>query len=205
MSGRLERAAFTLIELMVVMGILAIILSFALPAFNSVGRAAGLQSGANVISDTLKLARQTALAQNRKIMVRFYDVSGVGSSHAFNTLRLYGYDDSGKIPVPMGPFIKLPQGIVVDSTPDFSTILSADNLDLPSAREDLPAQKNVPFKTLEFGPTGGTNLPLATSKGDKWFVSIKNENEPAFSGTPGRNFVTVVVDSVTGRLKTFQP
>ncbi len=72
MSPQLEiRGAFSLVELLIVIAIVAVLSSLALPAFNSIRNAGGLTKTANDISGILEQARAYAMAQNTYVWVGF--------------------------------------------------------------------------------------------------------------------------------------
>jgi type II secretory pathway pseudopilin PulG len=56
----------TLIELMLVIVIMAIIMTFAVPAFVGIGRGAGLRSAVQGVRSTLSLTRQWAITHREK-------------------------------------------------------------------------------------------------------------------------------------------
>ena len=203
------RVAFTLIELMVVMTIIVILLVLAVPAFNSIGKASSLTNGATAVADELKLARQIATARNRKVTMRLYKLKGeVGATQEYRAVRLFMVDDKGVLS-PAASIKRLPPGIIMVSTDNFSTLLGTSNPPPNGINtENLPDAPDTPFKQIEFLPTGGTSLAQAgaQSGADKWFVTVKAETAPAGkAGMPAPNFVTVMLDPVTGRVRTFQP
>jgi len=71
---------FTLIELLVVMGIMAIIVAIAIPVVAGLQGAYSLDSVGQVIAGQLTLARQTAVASNHPVQVRFYKLADYNSS-----------------------------------------------------------------------------------------------------------------------------
>ncbi len=89
----------------------------------------------------------------------------------------------------------------------YSTLLSSANVTPPPGVEDVPNAPNATYKSVEFGPTGGASLDAVGGAlgGDKWFVSLKTEIDPENDSTHAKNFITMVIDPITGRLKTFQP
>jgi uncharacterized protein (TIGR02596 family) len=201
-TGTVSRRAFTLIELLVVMGLLAIVLTFALPAFNSVSRAGNLTNGGYMVEDAFKLARQMAVSQNRRIIIRFYKTAGeVGLTKDYRAFRLYVYDANGN-PTPAGPLKKLPAGIIMPDDIKYSTILT----NAPdTGTEDIPGASSASYSAVEFGPDGSLKLDPDGAAGDRWFVTIKVDGEAETGGLPGKNFITVMLDPVTGRTKKFQP
>jgi prepilin-type N-terminal cleavage/methylation domain-containing protein len=65
------RSAFSLIELLIVIAIIAVLSALALPAFNSIRNAGGLTQTANDIAGILEQARAYAMAQNTYVWVGF--------------------------------------------------------------------------------------------------------------------------------------
>ena len=65
------RSAFSLIELLIVITIIAVLSALALPAFNSIRNAGGLTKNANDIAGILEQARAYAMAQNTYTWVGF--------------------------------------------------------------------------------------------------------------------------------------
>jgi uncharacterized protein (TIGR02596 family) len=64
--------AFTLIELLVVVAIMGLLLALVAPAVVPMMQSSNMNKAAEMISDELNFARQTALTQNRDVEVRFY-------------------------------------------------------------------------------------------------------------------------------------
>jgi uncharacterized protein (TIGR02596 family) len=127
---------------------------------------------------------------------------------------------------------KLPVGIIIytDTTGKFTTLLPAmsnstspsptwpgaisTSLKAATGTETLPgATTATSYAAFQFKPTGGTNLdPLGTigsnsSTSDKWFMSFKIQTDPIPTGStkPAINFITVVVDPITGRVRSYRP
>lgn len=61
-STNIRRAGFTLVELLVVLGALALLFAVSIPAFRSFGRTSDLNNGAEEIMSALRLARERAAA-----------------------------------------------------------------------------------------------------------------------------------------------
>src|SRR4051794_35822389 len=60
---------FSLIELLAVMGIIALIVGFTIPAVTTMMRGSQLTQGSQLLGDQIALARQLALSENRSIEV----------------------------------------------------------------------------------------------------------------------------------------
>lgn len=65
----MRRAGFTLVEIMVVVGILSIVAMLAIPAFHSTGDEQKVEGAAREIADALACARSEALKAGRKYRV----------------------------------------------------------------------------------------------------------------------------------------
>lgn len=68
-----NRAGFTLIELMVVVGLMVLLLAFAVPAFQGIGRSAGINAAVHELRTTVSLARQWAITRRERTCVVFPD------------------------------------------------------------------------------------------------------------------------------------
>ena len=82
LTGRFDRqtarlrAAFTLVEMLVVLGIIVLILSVAVPVLRGVLGARGISNSVDVISGYLTNARIQAMSQNTYVVVGFYQAQG---------------------------------------------------------------------------------------------------------------------------------
>lgn len=74
-SASAKAQAFSLVELLVVMGILGIAMVIVLPAVSGIQTGSGLTSTAHRIADTLSLAREYALAHNTYVWAGIDEVS----------------------------------------------------------------------------------------------------------------------------------
>src|SRR5207237_4838930 len=70
---KLKRGAFTLIEMIVVTGVIAILMVLVVPAFTSIKGAGDLTSAAYTIKGVLEQARTYAMANNTYVWVGFYE------------------------------------------------------------------------------------------------------------------------------------
>ncbi|HKP05518.1 MAG TPA: hypothetical protein VJU77_19365 [Chthoniobacterales bacterium] len=83
-----EPAAFTLIELIVVIGIIVLLTVLAVPAFTNLGSSGDLTKAADLIAGTLAQARTHAIANNTYTWVGFYE-EAAGTPAATNETPPY--------------------------------------------------------------------------------------------------------------------
>lgn len=220
----MKQRAFSLVELLVVMVIIAIIASLTIPAFTSLGKAQALGTAGSNILDQLALARQTAVAQNRVVEVWFYKrlenpsrVASAGNVAKFRSYQTMVYDEEVKNNFAQTTMQDFPARHILLEDKVFSTLIFpyAATGTTPARtflKEDLsPNEKNVEYQFIRFKPTGSADLGITgtPTDTDRCFLTLKSENDPAVgTGTgarPANNFFTVMLEPVSGRARTYRP
>jgi len=204
-----RRVAFSLVELLVVVGIIVLIISLLIPAFRGISGGIQLTTAASSVVAELNLTRQTALSESQEVELRFYKLPDAnGQEPAFRTMQRYRVSDDQ----PLGKITHIPPPIVLTDMEKFSTLLSSFNGGaVPKTQNTLQGMSNVPYRSVRFRASGATSLdPLGANGGaDRWFLSVVNQNDlrtaTAESAKPCNNFITIQIDPVTGRTRTFQP
>lgn len=217
--------AFSLLELLVVIGIIALVASFVIPAASTMVRGTALNQGAQQITDRLSYARQSAITKNRPIEVRFLrygarEVPGEDPTNAatgyYRAIQLLEVFDTG-LTVSLDKIHALPQSVVMDAA-GLSTILpgsttvtiplpvqSPTNNDVPlpgSVAGRTPIASQYQYVAFRFLPNGSTSLSPTGS----WYVTLKVLKSPQDSPTiPPANFFTLQIDPVSGSMKGFRP
>ena len=193
-----ESSAFSLIELLVVMAIMALMISLLVPAFNSIGESNRITSATQIVVAELNKSRQEAIARNRAVEVRLYTIApkdepGNTSLRAVRALRSIVLDESANYGsnARFGRLSHLPGGIQIST----NTTLSSTTLSANST-EPLPGFGSSTYVAFRFRPNGGTDLSTNVT----WtLVSDRGR------GAPPPNFATIQLDPRTGRARLFRP
>lgn len=203
--------AFTLLELLSVMAVISMLAVASVPALRGTLDGINVSGAAGVAEAEILLARQTAISRNLPVEVRIYKHDD-GSGEAWRMLAIVipaalsgrasdEWVTSGKV---------LPGNVVIEPTQEYSTVLgkavpaSADKIAPWSSQESAIAPKllqNKNFVGFLFNPDGSTNLP----NGQPWCLTLKNPRSQPVGDGPAANYVSIVLDSLTGRTLAYQP
>ncbi len=202
-----KSSGFSLIELLTVMAVFSILTAATLPALRGTLDGYNISGAADLAGAEIALARQTAISRNLPVEVRIYRHDD-GTGEAWRAIGLVipasasgaAADEwiaQGKV---------LPGNILFDDTGDFSTIVSEANASaIPVKATELPTApgfiKNKEYVAFRFQPDGSTNLP----SGQPWCMTLRSPRSQPEGGAPAANYVSIVLDSLTGRSMTFQP
>jgi uncharacterized protein (TIGR02596 family) len=194
----MRRRAFSLVELLVVMAIMVLVLTLLTPAFNSVLRGGAITRSGQSVSDQLALARQTAIARNQIVTVRFLKMPGDGveTEPRYRGMQAVAQQDDGSLK-PLSRVVKLDPNNEISDTAELSTIIAKPSV---SGSTDV-AGKSVPYAGFRFRPDGSTDLDLTSSDG--WYLTIK-DTQPSADPIP-TNFFTIRMDPFTGQTRVFRP
>ncbi len=213
--------AFSLIEMMVVLGVVSILLAFAAPNLFSLLSSSTLSGEGSVVQNQLTYAQQTAISKSADVEVRFFklaDESAGRPDAAYRAFQLYQYTPEGEM-VPITSFFRIRSPVAVHES--LSTLLDTGNqgdrtdsaygFDSPRQGEALvPAGKggekvNTPYVAFRFRPDGSTDLPHRSGEAeDTWYLTLV-QGEGALQNEDPDNFVCLQVNPYNGKINVFRP
>jgi uncharacterized protein (TIGR02596 family) len=200
--------AFTILELLIVIGILCILAVVTMPSVLSSLQGIKITQGTQVVLDQITLARQLALSRNRGIETRFYgykDSSDADGKTHFQGIQNFELQDDGTAK-PLGKMVRLPSGIILDASQTLSTLLSSSRVKQWTANDtqiSLPQiGTSYDVRSVVFRPDGCTDL---APNGQFWFVTLHAENAGDNLAALTKNFSLIQIDPWTGGASVFRP
>ena len=198
-QGRLHGRAFTLVELMVVIGIIALLATAAIPAFSHLIMAGRLAAGGRMLIDEMTFARQTSLSRNLPVELRIYKLpphnTTVGSPTTWRGFQVFEMSSAGEKSVSNLQLLAAP--VVISSNTSQSTALTKTQT-APANAVGPFAASSVRYVAIRFSPSGMAGVTSTDN-----YVTLIQENGKPLSD--GANFVTVQVNPVTGAVRSFRP
>jgi uncharacterized protein (TIGR02596 family) len=195
-------AAFTLIEILVVVALIAMLLAISgLGLGNSIS-SMQLSAAANGLSGTLNHAALLARRENRPVQVRFYKFATAENPdarfRAYQLAMMDGINPDGSASIQLLSEIhQLPSGVVMSPDARFNTL--AGQAEQTPGASDPSFGPNYTFASYEIRPDGLTTLP----KNEPGVITLFLEgHKPEASGLPA-NFRAVVLNSLNARARIY--
>ncbi|HSI85809.1 MAG: Verru_Chthon cassette protein D [Candidatus Methylacidiphilales bacterium] len=207
-------SGFSLIELMSVMAIFSILAAASFPSVKGVMDSYNICGAADLVESQIALARQSAMSRNIAVEVRIYRYND-GNGDAWRAMALViPAEVSGRATDEwVTQSLHFPGSIILEDSSSYSSVLTAAQPPPAAGKWTAPwsgtessttaprALLGKKYVSFRFQPNGSTNLPS-----DKpWCLTLKPLNSKPVSGRPAPHFVSLVVDSMTGRTSLYQP
>jgi uncharacterized protein (TIGR02596 family) len=209
--SRPKDSAFTLIELLMVLGIIALMASLMAPMLSSVLRGTSLTEASDKVIGLLSLSHQAALTRSQTIEVRFYSYTNPempGDTGGCHGLQAFSLDDSGKYS-PITKLQLLPQNIIITTNANLSSLLGSNNR-IPYGSGGIAIPRvgtNYSYNWFRYYRSGGTSLQNApTPSNNVWCLTLENlSDENVGATTPPPQSCTLTVDPYNGTVRTYRP
>ena len=115
-----SRAAFTLVELLAVVGIMGLLAAVAVPALKGLSGSGGRKQALSQVMGALEIARNTAISTGTNAAVIFPDRNFASQPYRYRSMAVISWDATNTNSVTtnsmLGSWITLPQGIVLHDT-----------------------------------------------------------------------------------------
>lgn len=190
--------AFSLVEVLVVITIMVLLLVLLVPAFRSIGSANQLTSASQILVAELTKARQEALARNRIVELRFFEVPPKDGGNdpdqvSVRAIQKVILDQLGELGpgAEIGRVVYFPGRIHISPELELSTQVLTH-----TGSTNLPGPGLSNYSAFRFRPNGSANMS------ERIFWTIVNDQD---TEVPPANFATVQLDPRTGRVRLFRP
>ncbi len=217
-AGTDPRYGFTLLELMIVAGIMVLLSALAVPTAGKLMGASRLSQAAQLLVNELSLARQQAITRNCEVEIRLYqfadpDVPGETQFRPtmgkYRALQSFNILESGSAAA-LGKIHRLATSVVMDSgalssiialsgaSPAVPTYTTGDALGLSIPK--VGTQYNA--VCFRFLPDGSARLKPQTGR---WFLTLHGSDAGDGLASPPPNFFTLQINALNGHIQTFRP
>lgn len=192
--------------MLVVITIVTVLLSMAANTAQEVVEANQLTTAGEMVTDELRLARQTARSRDRVVEVRFFKRSGAssfGGEPIVDSFQVYMFDQDNATATPLGEIRNLPGSVKVSENADLSTLMTENRIknDWKTGDEQVPlSDGNTEYTAyrVRFLPDGRTDLDTQKI----WFLTLHGRNARE---SPPSNYVTVQIKPARGNVRSFWP
>lgn len=203
--SRRPEAAFTLVELLAVIGIMGLLAAVGVPALKGLTGSGGRKQALSQVMGALEIARNTAISTGTNAAVIFPDSTfGLGDAYKYRSMAVVAWNPTTTSPATMvGSWIVLPQGIALFPN-SIAALPQGTNISVRILTTSNPAAN---FRAISFQSDGAldeTLTPFPTN-GVAFFEGTVTGTTPN-TNSKMTNFETVRLTKYTGRaLPTLAP
>ncbi len=225
--GRSVYKAFTLIEMLVVLAIMAMMIAVVTPAFIGVIRSTQMTSTGDALVNAVNLAQQEALASNLPVELRFYiwrdqnDPTVSEHFHGYQVIRLgkvgqrtmnTGSNTNYAQAEAVSDVVIMDSGIVVMRDDTYSPLLT----DKFNEGGNFFTRDNADYAAIRFYPDGSIKTPKSASNGGSVEAGVVPPSLPdsyltvadareASAGGDLKNYYCIQIDPYTSKARVYRP
>jgi uncharacterized protein (TIGR02596 family) len=197
---------FSLIEMLIVTSIMLLLLAVSLLSLNTVAMSARLTTTVQDVMNQLSLARQVALTRNTAVEVRLYKLPDynqpmLSSPTVYRGMQIFVQDIDGNS-TPLDKPVYFQSRIICIDNPTLSSLFATTSETTPTNGPNLGLiGNNYLYRSLRFKSGGNTDQPVNSLPS----ITFKTETDPDLVNNLPANYVTIQIDSITGRVRNFRP
>lgn len=197
---RSGRGGFSLVEMIAVMGIVAMLIAAAGFGLKNTWRSQQIAATGSSLMQAFSLAQSTALKYSRPVQVRIYrypDEETIGGQAHFRAFQVTGVlpGASGDRAWQITEVQKFESGVVMSKAPGFSSIVVGETV-LTGADGSDSAFSYIP---IEFRPDGSTNLE--TNPATPWTITLVSDLHAEETSRLPKDARTLLISPDTGMVK----
>ncbi|MEQ1933977.1 MAG: Verru_Chthon cassette protein D [Fimbriimonadaceae bacterium] len=208
--SRCSRAAFSLVEMLAVIGVIGLIAATTTPMLFSTMKANRLTAAGEEMVNRISLAQQMAVSRNHEVELRFYHFADPEDTTAGDHYRASLIVEPAPDPdAPTAIAYKvlsemsyLRGGIVIANDPNLSPPFAESSRDDNADTDAYVRNAAAKYKTIRFFPDGSCDLTVVTNEAYMTVVDAREfENAKAIP----KNFFAIQVDHYTSRVTPYRP
>jgi len=181
------RKGFSLLELLVVIGILAMVSTLAMTSLSGIRRSSAISTSASQVLDYLATGRQLAMTLNKPVRIWFCP----GETNDY--MLLYRSTNGTDYNISAERELKLSEHVALSKNPTWSSLFAGS----PGNETNRGRGAGYSFRYM---PDGSTDLSSGTAP----TLTLLNRTDKDSSTLPA-NYFTLQIDQQTGTIRTFRP
>jgi len=202
-----SRAAFTLVELLAVVGIMGLLAAVAVPALKGLTGSGGRKQALSQVMGALEIARNTAISTRTNAAVIFPDQSFANQAYRYRSMAVISWNATNSTNgtnVMVGSWIVLPQGVVLHDSQinQLPTLTNKTSLQIPPSTTSTATDN---LRAVVFQSDGGLEesyyTNTLTTEGISFYEGAVVSNFTTTTNTSKQtnNAETITLNHYTGR------